>query len=72
MQTETRKKVLKTKEAADYIGIISHRTLEKWRKLSNPKGPKWINVEGNIGYRVTDLDQYLEDCLQEPGDNFAA
>lgn len=66
------KKVLKTKEAAEYLGIVSPRTLEKWRLSSTPKGPQWIQIESNIGYRVCDLDDYLESCIKERGDDFAA
>lgn len=64
------KKVLNTKEASEYLGIISHRTLEKWRKKSAPKGPKWVSLEGVIGYRVTDLDDYIEERVCSPGDDF--
>lgn len=66
------KRVLNTKEAAEYLGIVSHRTLEKWRSSSIPKGPRFLQIEGSIGYRTCDLDQYLEDCVKEPGDDFAA
>jgi predicted DNA-binding transcriptional regulator AlpA len=72
MSTEVKKRVLNTKEAAAYLGIISHRTLEDWRKQSTPKGPRWVDLDGKIGYRVVDLDEYLEDRICEPGDDFAA
>lgn len=74
MEGEARdgKKVMNTKEAADYLGVISPRTLEKWRKSSTPKGPKWVDMDGIIGYRKKDLDDYLDSSLKEPGDDFAA
>jgi len=65
------KSVLTTKEAADYLGIVSYRTLEKWRRLG--KGPRWILLEGNVvGYRISDLDRYLDDATQIPENNFVA
>lgn len=72
MSTEVKKQVLNTKEAAAYLGIISYRTLEDWRKKSTPKGPKWVQLEGKIGYRIADLNQYIEEHICEPGDDFAA
>jgi hypothetical protein len=72
MKPEGFKNLLNTKQAAEYLGIVSPRSLEKWRKSSRPKGPKWINIEGKIGYRISDLDHFIQSCEKEPGDNFAA
>ena len=67
-----RGKILNTKEAAEYLSIVSHRTLEKWRTESIPKGPKWVKFEGKIGYPLCYLDDYIEKCSEEQGDKFAA
>jgi hypothetical protein len=75
MNTKTRnisKAVLDTKEAAEFLGIVSRRTLERWRLSSIPKGPRWVKIEGKIGYRLRDLEEYLDQATKTPGDDFAA
>jgi len=77
MMEKTTKRMLNTKEAGEWLGI-SERTLESWRRPSNKtldgkrKGPRWVDVEGNIRYRLVDLEEYEEARLKGDGDDFAA
>lgn len=64
------KKILNTKEAAEFLGIVSAKSLAKWRKLG--KGPVFIKIEGIYGYRIEDLEKYLQDRTLHPRDEFAA
>ena len=58
--------VLTTEEAADYLGVIGERTLERWRLAG--KGPIWVEIEGRIGYRIADLDAYLDGVSVHPSE----
>ena len=48
---------LSTKEAAQYLGLKSYNTLEKWRMVG--KGPRFIKIGGKILYPLQFLDEYL-------------
>tara|TARA_Y100000287_G_C13977645_1_gene236482 strand:+ start:127 stop:345 length:219 start_codon:yes stop_codon:yes gene_type:complete len=54
-------KCVDTKEASKILGV-SPNTLNCWRSQStpkNPKGPKWVNIESAVRYRIKDLEEYL-------------
>ena len=52
------KKVLRTQEAALYVGL-SESTLEKLRLYGG--GPRFVRLRPRaVGYRVDDLDAWLE------------
>jgi len=51
------KRLLNTKQAAEYLGMAS-RTLENWRYQS--RGPKVTHMGGAVRYDVRDLDAYVE------------
>lgn len=52
------KRILRTAEAAEYVGLSSS-TLEKQRL--NGEGPQFIRLGGRaIGYDLKDLDDWLE------------
>jgi hypothetical protein len=63
------KNILNTEEAAEYVGI-KKRTLEDWRRRSIAKGPCYLNLDGLIRYRRSDLDKYLDSGSQESGDDY--
>lgn len=58
------KNVLTTKEAAEYLGIVSHRTLEELRQQG--RGPEYVKVARKVGYRPSALDAYLESITMDP------
>jgi predicted site-specific integrase-resolvase len=45
--------------AADYIGVAA-ATLQYWRTTGSQKIP-FIKVGGRVMYRISDLEQWLED-----------
>ena len=54
----TEKRILRTREAAEYIGL-SPSTLEKIRLQK--KGPRFIRLGGRaVGYDIRDLDAWLD------------
>lgn len=52
------KRLLKTKEAAEYLGL-SVRTLENWRYQG--RGPALTHLDRAIRYDIRDLDAWIED-----------
>ena len=52
------KKLLSTKEAAEYLGLAPI-TLAKWRCYSEQGKPAWINYGTAIRYRIEDLDAWV-------------
>ena len=55
-------KCVDTKEASEILGV-SPNTLNCWRSqstLEKPKGPKWVNIESAVRYRIADLREYLK------------
>jgi predicted DNA-binding transcriptional regulator AlpA len=68
-------RMLKTKEAAAFLGI-SKRTLEKWRKMTDadgrPKGPDFHDLDGVIRYDLRELEEYKRRGKKTPGEDFAA
>ena len=67
------KRILRTPEAADYVGL-SPSTLEK-RRLAGG-GPRFLRLGGRaIGYDVRDLDAWIDrqrKCTVEGDDDQAA
>ena len=55
--------LLTAKQAARYLSIST-----KW--LANQRwqgtGPKFVRVGGAVRYRVTDLEQFLEEAVVQP------
>ncbi len=51
------KEFLKTREAAEYVNV-KQQTLAKWRM--DARHLPFIRVGGQIRYRKSDLDRYLE------------
>ncbi len=49
--------VLRTKEAASYLGL-SYKTLEQWRWTR--RGPQYVKLGRSIGYKVLDLEAWLD------------
>jgi hypothetical protein len=41
---------------------VSQRTLEGWRYRG--KGPAYLRLEGRVAYRLTDVEQFEQECLQ--------
>jgi len=64
------KKVLNTKEAAEYLRVISPQTLEKWRSRCHGRGPAWVKLGKRVGYRPEDLDRFLEERTKKFGERF--
>ncbi|AHK80055.1 hypothetical protein M911_13840 [Ectothiorhodospira haloalkaliphila] len=54
--------VLNPKEAATYVRS-TERTLACWRSLG--RGPKFVKVGRFVRYRVTDLDDWLEEHTRQ-------
>lgn len=48
---------LSEQEAADYLGVLSVRTLQDWRRKRT--GPVYLRLGRRIAYRVSDLDDFL-------------
>jgi predicted DNA-binding transcriptional regulator AlpA len=51
------RRVFRTPEAAEYIGV-SGSTLEKWRLVG--LGPRYCKLGRTVAYDVADLDQWIE------------
>lgn len=52
------------KEAAQYLGL-KPKTLAHW--AINGAGPRYIRIGRTIRYRPTDLEEYMESRVVEPG-----
>jgi predicted DNA-binding transcriptional regulator AlpA len=64
MATEP-KHVLRTKAAAAYLGLAAS-TLERFRQQGH--GPHFVRLgKRAIGYRIRDLDAWLDDSDKDPG-----
>lgn len=54
------KRILRTREAAEYIGL-SASTLEKNRRTEG-EGPPFVRISPNVvGYDIADLDVWLDE-----------
>jgi phage terminase Nu1 subunit (DNA packaging protein) len=62
-------KLLNTTQAAEILGL-GKRALEKWRRSSIPKGPRFVDIEGTIRYRMSDLNKYIESNVKTSGDEY--
>lgn len=49
--------LLSQREAATYLGGISHRTLESWRVSGG--GPVFVRIGRSIRYRRSDLEAFI-------------
>ena len=58
MKNNNGEKLMKPRQAANYLNIHVG-TLNKYRKQG--RGPPYILIEGNIGYRRAMLDAYLDE-----------
>ncbi len=54
--------MLRTKEAAEYLGLTK-ATLEAWRTRGG--GPVFLKLGKAVRYRKTDLDIFIESRLRE-------
>ena len=61
MQTEL--DLLTEQDAAELL-LMSPKTLQKRRFDKKP--PKYLSLNGTIRYRLSDLKDYLENCLINP------
>ena len=55
--------LLTEQEAAELL-LMSPKTLQKRRFDKKP--PKYLCLNGTIRYRLTDLKDYLENCIVDP------
>ena len=53
----TRDRLLKSREAAEYLGR-STGTLANWRCMG--RGPRFVGSGSGVRYRLSDLDAYIE------------
>jgi predicted DNA-binding transcriptional regulator AlpA len=63
---EPRQKLLRTPEAAAYIGL-SVSSLTKFRCAG--KGPRFVRLSGAVRYREADLDEWLKGGIVETTDS---
>jgi len=52
--------ILDEQEAARYLGLAAG-TLRNWRVVRS--GPQYVQLKRRIGYRVADLDAWIEERL---------
>lgn len=50
-------------EAADFLVVISRRTLDNWR--SQGRGPRYVRVGRRIVYRLSDLREWMAERTVE-------
>ncbi len=55
---------LLTEEDAAHLLRLSPKTLQ--RRRFDKKPPAYLNLNGSIRYRLSDLKDYLENCLIDP------
>ena len=61
------KRILRTPEAAEYLGV-SASTLEKKRLSAD--GPRFLRLGGRaVGYDIRDLDEWLDRQREATGDD---
>lgn len=67
LDTEARKtpRRLSEKEAAEYLGVVNHRTLQDWRTM-RVGGPAYIKLGKRVAYDVADLDAFIAANRVEP------
>jgi len=52
---------LTSRELADLLHV-KPRTPGDWRFLGEGRGPEWLVIEGQVRYRRSDVDRWLESC----------
>jgi hypothetical protein len=65
MSTVLPDSILSGKQAAKVIGIKNPNTLHVWR--CHGRGPRFVRVGRAIRYRLSDLQAYIESCVETPG-----
>jgi hypothetical protein len=50
-------RILCERQAADYLGAVTIRTLQDWRMRR--VGPPYVKLGRRIGYRLDDLDEFV-------------
>ena len=52
-------RLLNDKEVAEILNI-GRKTLQRWRKMDPPRGPKWVRI-GKVGvrYEPEAVDEYI-------------
>ncbi|WP_084087054.1 helix-turn-helix domain-containing protein [Aerolutibacter daejeonensis] len=55
---------LSEQEAADYLGVLSVRTLQDWRRKRT--GPAYLRLGRRVAYPVRDLDAFLMSARVAP------
>lgn len=58
--------VVRERDAAALLGV-STAALRRWRR--ERRGPMFVRIESCIGYRVTDLEQFLAENAVKRGGN---
>lgn len=61
MSTTEPTRLINEKQAAEMLGL-STKTMQKWRWLG--EGPQWCKVGRAVKYRITDLEAYIQSCVQ--------
>lgn len=61
-QTDTRRELFTTAQAADYLGIKAN-SLITWRSTKAVRIP-YVKIGGCVRYRKADLDSYIEENLE--------
>lgn len=57
MKGQNQVRILCERQAAEYLGAISVRTLQDWR--ARRVGPAFLKLGRRIGYRLNDLDEFI-------------
>jgi predicted DNA-binding transcriptional regulator AlpA len=65
MEFTVPEKYLKTKEAAEHIGM-SYRWLEVARTRGDGSGPRYIKLKRTVRYRPSDLDSFMASHVRGP------
>jgi len=63
MTTTTATATLTTRHAAEYLGVACV-TLTVWR--SQGRGPRYLRLGRLVRYRISDLDEWLQEQIIEP------
>lgn len=67
MTKRTTGRLLSEREAAEYIGVFSYRTLRRYRYEG--AGPRYVQFgdakNARVAYRVEDLEEWIEELARE-------
>ena len=56
--------VLYTEKQTAALLNVPYRTLQGWRQRGD--GPRWIKLKSLVRYRLSDIQDYLDDSLKGP------